>query len=195
MGLKKYKYYFKKPRSQIVKDILTWLAISGMIYIAASSPYFARNLIKAYQKRNKYPRNKNKIINTFYNLKRQGLIEFRMVGKQLYIKLTEKGKTKANWMQIDELEIKKPKKWDRKYRLAIFDISQLKKLYREVFRGKLKELGFYCLQKSVWLHVFDCRAEIELLKEFFGLSDDELRFIITNDIGPDEKVKKFFKLE
>lgn len=42
----KYKYYFKKPKSEIVKDILSWLAIAGAVYIAASSPYFTIRLLR-----------------------------------------------------------------------------------------------------------------------------------------------------
>jgi len=77
---------------------------------------------------------------------------------------------------------------------VIFDIAQLKKIYREAFRGKLKELGFHPLQKSVWIYPFDCRAEIDLLKDFFGLTEKEIRIIIAEDIGEDDKIKEFFKL-
>lgn len=191
MGLRKYKYYFRKPKSEIVKDFLYFLAATGVIYIAASSPYFIYNLIKSLRKR--YP--KKKVKDAFYNLRKQGLIRIKKRNNQIYIELTEKGKRKAGWMQINDLKIKKPKRWDRKYRLAFFDICQVKKIYREALRGKLIELGFYPLQKSVWVHAFDCQAEIELLKEFFGLSDKEIRLIETDDIGPDEGIKKFFKLQ
>ncbi len=193
MGMKKYKYYFKKPKSEIVKDFLKWLAVAGAVYIAASSPYFIRNLMRNFQKRKRY--SKKRISNTFYNLKRQGLIEIVKKNRQIYIRLTEKGRRKAGWMQINDLKIKRPKKWDGLWRLLIFDIAQIKKIYREALRGKLKELGFYQLQKSVWVHPFDCRAEIELLKDFFGLSDNEIRLIIATDIGDDENVKKIFQLE
>ena len=98
-------------------------------------------------------------------------------------------------MQINALKIKKQKKWDKNWRLVIFDISELKKVYREAFRGKLKELGFCPLQKSVWLHPFDCKDEIELLRTFFGLDDNELRFIVTKDIGEDYKFREFFKID
>lgn len=193
MWLRKYKYYFRKPKSEIVKDVLSWLAIAGIIYIAASSPYFIRNLIKAYQKRKRYP--KKKIVDTFYNLRKQGLIEFGMKRKQIYIRLTEKGRKKANWMQINDLKIKRPKKWDGWWRLVIFDIAQIKKIYREALRGKLKELGFYRLQDSVWIYPFDCQVEIELLKNFFGLSDKEMKLVLAKDIGKDRGLKKFFKLD
>jgi DNA-binding transcriptional regulator PaaX len=108
--------------------------------------------------------------------------------------LTEKGRKIAGWLQIDALKIRRPKIWDKKWRIVIFDISQLKKFYREAFRGKLKELGFYPLQKSVWIHPFDCQDEIELLRDFFGLDQKEMRLIIAENIGPAEWIREIFKI-
>ena len=187
-----YKYYFKKPRSEITKDILEWLVIGGAICIAATSPYFFVNLLKNFKKGKKYP--KKNLSNTFHRLRKRGCIEINRKGNQIYIKLTEEGKKMAGWLQIDALNIKRPQKWDRKWRIVIFDISELKKFYREAFRGKLKELGFYPLQKSVWVHPFECRDEIELLRKFFGLDQKELRLIIAQDIGPDDWLREIFKI-
>ena len=192
MGIKKYKYYFYKPKSEIVKDVLTWLAMVGAIYIAATSPYFIRNFLRNIKRFKKYP--KEKLSSIFSRLKRQGLIEIKRKGKQFYISLTDEGKKKAGRFQIDALRIKRPKKWDGKWRLVIFDISEMKKFLRELFRGKLKEMGFYQLQKSVWVHPFDCQAEIELLREFFGLSKNELRLIVAEKIENDKELRKIFKL-
>lgn len=188
----KYRYYFRKPKSEIVKDILYWLMISGAVAIAATSPYFLINALKAYKKLQKYE--KKKVYNSFYKLRKKGFIKIEKRNQQIYISLTEEGKKKAGWFQIDTLTIKKPKKWDGKWRIVIFDISQLKKVYREAFRGKLRELGFYPLQKSVWVHPFDCRDEIDLLRDFFGLGEKEIRLIESQNIGQDEWLKKIFKL-
>ena len=188
----KYKYYFKKPRSEIVKDILKWIATLGLVYIAASSPYFIINLMRVLKTRKKYK--KRNVYEAFRRLLKQGCINIEKKNKQIYIKLTEKGKKMAGWLQIDALKINRPKKWDGKYRIIIFDIAQLKKSHREAFRGKLKELGFYPLQKSVWIHLFDCRDEIEVLREFFGLSQKEMRLIVAEDIGPDDWLRKIFKI-
>lgn len=193
--MSKYKYYFRKPRSEIIKDILKGLLVAGAICIAAQSPYFVLNLKKGVQqwlKNKKYK--KEKIYDAFHRLRKEGCIDIKIENHQMYINLTEKGRKKAGWMQIDKLKIKKPKKWDKKWRLVIFDIAQMKKAHREAFRGKLKEMGFSPLQKSVWVHPFDCQDEIELLENFFGLSDDELRLIVAEDIGHDIKFKRFFKL-
>ena len=190
--MRKYKYYFRKPKSANIQDILKLLAIGGAIYIAAGSPYFIRMFLKKYSQLGKYPN--KKISNAFSRLRKQGCLQFQTVNRQIYISLTEKGKRKAGWMQIDDLEIVKQKKWDKKWRLVIFDIAQIKKIYREAFRGKLKDLGFRSLQKSVWVHPYECQAEIELLKDFFGLSDKELRLIVAQSIGIDEEFKKEFRL-
>ncbi len=193
MGLGKYQYYFKKPRSEIVKDVLYWLLAAGAVYVAAGSPYFARNLLRGYRRWRKYP--KKRVSDTFYNLKRQGLINIEKQGPQIYISLTEEGKKKAGFLQINDLKINRPQRWDNKWRIVIFDIAQLKKLYREAFRGKLKELGFFRLQKSVWIYPYDCRSEMNILKEFFGLSDNELRLIVAEDLGDDAKIREIFKMK
>lgn len=191
--MSKYKYYFRQPKSEIVKDVLRWLATAGLVYIAAGSPYFVLQLQKSIKNWRKY--NKKRFYNVFYRLRKNGYIEVQRKNNQIYIRLTDEGKKKAGRFQIDALEIKRPKKWDGRWRVVIFDIAQLKKFYREAFRGKLKDLGFYPLQKSVWVHAFDCRDEIQVLKEFFSLTENEIRLIMAEDIGKVDFLKKFFKLD
>lgn len=188
----KYKYYFRKPRSEIAKDIIQWLAIGGLVCFAATSPYFCVNLMKGIKKWRKYKG--KRLGDIFSSLQRKGYLNIREEGQQIYISLTEQGKRMAGWLQIDALRIKRPKEWDGKWRLVIFDIAQVKKLYREAFRGKLKELGFFPLQKSVWLCPFECRDEVEVLREFFGLNERELRLIVAADIGGESLLRKVFKI-
>jgi len=190
--MSKYKYYFRKPKSEIAKDILKGIALSGAICFAATSPYFVSNLLKNVKQWRRH--DKKKFYNNFYRLRRDGCINCEIANHQIYISLTEEGKKKAGRLQIDALKIEKPKKWDGKWRIIIFDIAQLKKLSREAFRGKLKQIGFYPLQKSVWAHPFDCRDEIEVLKEFFGLKDKEARLIVAENIGEDNFLKRIFKI-
>ncbi|MFH1968475.1 MAG: hypothetical protein ABIJ84_03760, partial [bacterium] len=123
-----------------------------------------------------------------------GFINFYEKNNQIYFSLTAKGRKKAGWMQVDDLKIKKPEKWDGKWRILIFDIAELKKLYREAFRGKLISMGFVMLQKSVWIIPYDCSKEAKALKSFFGLSGKEIRLLTVRDIGEDKEYKKYFKL-
>jgi len=142
----KYKYYFKKPRSEIVKDILKGLAMTGAVYIAASSPYFVWKLMKTLKNWRKYK--KGTVYSAFWRLKRAGCIKIEKKGKQIYLRLTKKGERMAGWLQVDDLKIKRPKRWDRKWRIVIFDISQLKKFHRELFRGKLKRVRVLSTSKE-----------------------------------------------
>ena len=192
MKIKRRGYYFRKPKSEIALYILGALLLGGMIAIAATSPFFVQNLLRGFKKLKKYEN--KRIYDTFYRLKEQGFINFYEKNNQIFISLTEKGKKKAGWMQIDNLKIKKSEKWDGKWRLLLFDIKQMKKLYREALRGKLINMGFVMLQKSVWIVPYDCSKEIKVLKSFFGLSDKEVRLLAVDDIGEDKEYRKYFKL-
>lgn len=189
--MSQYKYYFRKPKSAIVKDVLKWLAVAGAVSVAATSPYFTVNIVKGFSDGRKYP--KEKVRDTFYRLKKGGYINIQQRNHQMFISLTGEGKKKAGRFQIDSLEIKKPKKWDGLWRLVIFDIPQLKRVQRNVFRGKLIELGFKPLQKSIWICPYDCKDEIGLLRDFFGLSEKEIRLITAKDIENDFHFREIFK--
>ncbi len=145
----KYKYYLKKPRSEIAKDIIQWLSMAGTITFAATSPYFGVNALRAFQrmqKQNKYP--KQKFSDTFTRLIRKKAIFLEKRKHGVRVSLTPEGRKLAGYMQIDSLSIKKPAKWDQKWRIVMFDISQLKLKHRNALRSKLKELGFSIFQKN-----------------------------------------------
>jgi hypothetical protein len=191
-GVRKYKYYLAKPKSAITKDVFTWLMVGGAIAVAASSPYFVPSLLRARTSLQKYP--KRKVSDTFYRLRKQGLIKIEERNHQVYISLTPEGRQRAGAFQIDKLHIQKPKRWDRKWRILLFDIPEKRKISREALRGKLKELGFVQFQKSVWVHPYNCKAEMELLQEFFGLSRDEMRLIVADSLDGDRELRQQFKL-
>lgn len=184
--------------SDLTKKILTGLLLAGAVYVAASSPYFAfqlpRVLRQILRNRKKIRAKKDpRFKNTFYYLKRKGYLNVEKKGHQVHISLTEQGKKRAGKYLIDDLEIKRPRKWDGNYRIIIFDIPNITNLKRNAFRVRLKTLGFYCLQRSVWVCPYDCKKEINLLREFFGLTEKEMKFIIGK-IEHDVPLRKFFKL-
>jgi len=58
-SVRKYKYYFRKQKSQIVRDIFTLLVVGGIIAIAATSPYFVQNVLRVQKNWKKYPKQKS----------------------------------------------------------------------------------------------------------------------------------------
>lgn len=184
-----------KTKSQAVKtsgEILKCLLLVGTIYIAASSPYFVFNLMRNIKKFK--PKDKPKVNSAFQYLRRNGLIQIKQDGYDIHISLTEKGKKRAGKYQIDDLKIEVSKRWDRKWRMVIFDIPDFSKTARNIFRGKLKKLNFYSLQKSVWVFPFDCKKEIELLRDFLGADNNQIQLVIAEKIEQEERLKRVFNL-
>jgi len=182
--------------SSLTAKVLKTLLLVGAFYIAASSPYFVFRLMKEFRKKRYWQKNENKkrFENAFYYLKRQGYIKIEKKNRQIYISLTEEGKKKAKKYQIDDLKIKAPSQWDKKWRLIIFDIPNNQGIKREAFRGKLKELGFFPLQKSVWVYPYECDKEIKMLREFFGLTAKQLRIVTTDNLEEDNFLRERFKV-
>lgn len=107
--------------------------------------------------------------------------------------LTEKGKLKALTYHFQNMKIKK-ENWDGKWRIVIFDIPEKMKSARDALREKLKELGFYELQKSVFVFPFECKNEIDFVIEFFNLRKF-VRFGLLESIDNELHLKEIFKLE
>ena len=111
----------------------------------------------------------------------------------LTIVLTENGKRKALTYQIDEMKIKKAPKWDKKWRIVLFDIPEKKKKIREAIRYHLKNLDFFEYQKSVFVQPYDCKNEIEYIIEFYNIRK-YVRFIIADSLDNELHLINHFKL-
>jgi len=188
-----------KKDQNITKNIIKGVFLAGGIVIAATDPKFGYKILPklakyiAYKIKNK--KDKKKIYDTFYYLKKKDLLNFEDRNGQLHISLTEEGKKKAGKYQIDDLEIKKPKKWDEKWRILIFDIENRKNIKREALRGKIKDLKLFQLQKSVWIYPYDFKQEIDLLRNFFRLSKREMKMIVACEVEEADMLKKIFKFQ
>lgn len=88
---------------------------------------------------------------------------------EITMTLSERGRKQILKLNLDQLEIKVPARWDKKWRLVIFDIPEKIKPAREALRDKLKDLGFFELQHSVWVWPYQCRDEINFIVEVFDI--------------------------
>ena len=129
----------------------------------------------------------------FDKLKRLGLVEFSADYGIKKISITEKGREKALKYQIDDLRPERPKRWDKKWRMVVFNIPENLKQVRNSFRNKLKELGFQNLQNSIWVYPYECRNEINRLSEFFGIRQC-VKLIEANNFDGDTTFKENFGL-
>lgn len=144
-----------------------------------------------YKKQNRQKR--YQIRKTFEQLRRKRLIETTEINGEIKMVLSENGKRRTIKYELENMTIPKPKNWDNKWRLIIFDIPEKFKKERRALRIKLEELGFYLLQKSVWLHPYECRNEIDFIVEFFKVSP-YVRIIEAVSFDGDKFLKEKFKL-
>jgi len=108
------------------------------------------------------------------------------------IVLTEKGKMRALTYHFEKIRIKRGK-WDGKWRLVVFDIPEKLKTGRNALREKLKKIGFYELQKSVFILPYECKNEIDFIVEFFNFRK-YVRFGVLESIDNGLHLKKIFNL-
>ena len=130
-------------RLSLARDILLAIAISGgVLTIALVAPGILQifgSLVKKYGRDNFYP---SRVKTRFDSFRSRGLVTISERGGETTIRLTKAGKKMALSYQVDEMEIKPQKHWDGKWRIVFFDIPEKKASARNVFRDKLKELGF-----------------------------------------------------
>jgi len=107
--------------------------------------------------------------------------------------LSKDGKEKALTYELDKMKIKKPKVWDRKWRIVLFDIPELRKKSRNALRFRLKQLRFYEYQKSVFVHPYDCQDEIDYIIEFYGIRK-YVRFVVADSLDNELHLKHHFNL-
>ena len=109
------------------------------------------------------------------------------------IVLTENGKRKALTYKIDEIKIKKVQKWNKKWRIVLFDVPEKKKKVREALRHHLKNFDFFEYQKSVFVNPYDCKNEIEYIIEFYNIRK-YVRFITADSLDNELHLKHHFGL-
>lgn len=120
------------------------------------------------------PRQKDSIRDARNRLVRKGLLAWE--GNKL--RVTDKGRKKLRSWSLQKYQIPKPKKWDKRWRVLIFDIPERRKGLRDKVRRALQASGFVRLQDSVWIYPYDCEELIILLKADFKIGKDMLYMIV-----------------
>ena len=128
------------------------------------------------------------------NLHKSKLVDYKEnTDGTVKIILTKVGRSRILKYDLDKIEIKKPSHWDKLWRLVVFDIPEDKNLGRKALAAKLKELGFYPMQKSVFIHPYECKNEIDFITEMFELAP-YVRFLRVKDVDIELDLKERFHL-
>jgi len=107
--------------------------------------------------------------------------------------LNDNGRKRALTYKIHYAKIKPVVRWDKKWRIVLYDIPEDERETRDAFRDHLTQLGFHKLQHSAGIHPFDCKNEIDFFIELLGIRK-YVRFIVADSIDDEMYWKHKFKL-
>jgi len=180
-------------KANLQKAILSTIFAVGGLSIALMAPKMTKVLTKFEPSFMKSKYRKYSFNKSLAKLKNTGLIVFEKTKKGNFARLTSKGETKLRQLELNDYQIKKPKRWDGKWRILAFDIKEERKSVRNKIRHTLRQIGFIRLQDSVWIYPYDCEDLIMLLKADFKIGKD-LIYIIADSIENDKNLCKSFNL-
>lgn len=188
MGEIEHRSAKRRRNTKIQKMVLETVAAVGVIGVALVAP----NVIGAMRKLG-IPlsvRQDATVVRARKRLVEKGLLAYE--GGML--RLTNKGRGVLDRVDLAEYgSQKKKQRWDKRWRLLIFDIPEKKRALRDKIRNTLAAIGFMRLQDSAWIYPYDCEDLITLLKADFKIGKDML-YAIVEELEYDAPVREYFGL-
>src|SRR3989338_3057460 len=137
----------------LAKEIL-FVAGAGTLLVSSFFAPNAAQLLKPLLRWHKRWDNieQRRIKEAIQRLNQRRLAQVVQKGDEQYLEVTEMGKKYIKKFAYATLRISQPSKWDKRWRIIIFDIPKHETSARNAFREKLRELGFYPFQKSVFVY-------------------------------------------
>ena len=177
-------------RGELAKEILKGLAVGGLIVASFALPNLPQifSLLGIKSARDRY-----RIKRATESLKKQKLIDIYEKDGEQVMEISEQGKKKILKYNFEDMKITRPKKWDRCWRIIVFDIPEKHKIARSALTRKLKEMELYPFQKSVFVCPFECRNEIDFIGEFFNVRKF-IHYFVAKEIDDEEYLKGYYNL-
>ncbi len=182
--------YFMKLGSVSQKVLLLLLAGVALSLTKRPDQYF-RILNKTQKEWKKI--NQRSLHKTIKLLHKSNFIDYKQDSGGVEINISTAGQKRILFSCLNGLKINKPKVWDKLWRVVMFDIPEDKKNARDALAQRLKNLGFYKLQKSVFIHPYDCKNEINILLENFEVKQF-IRFLLVQQTDIDSELRTEFHL-
>jgi len=190
-------FYSDSISATATKFLLMFLALGGVVFVGALAPAIFSAIHKSGGKRQHKRYSKKQIQRAVSVLKYRKMIEIvQEKNGKTKVKLTNKGEKRIREFCFDTLKINKPRTWDKRWRVLIFDIPVKPVIYnkaREALRHKIKELGFFQLQKSVWIYPYECEDELLFLAEIYKV-ERFIEILTVEKFLHEDQMRKKFKL-
>lgn len=173
----------KYPRA---KEALLVLAGLGIVSLGVLVPGLAMVVAKEIRQQEKD--NFKKRLRRFAKDK---LVSIKEVDGETVVEITEAGLKRALHYKLETMTLKKPGRWDGLWRIVIFDVDEKKRTARDRFRDRLKTLGFYMINESVFVYPYPCFDEVEFLRQVSGVGR-EVTWIVASSIETAADLEEHF---
>lgn len=161
--------------SKIVDEIIRFGALGTLITAAAVAPNIVQVFGKPLAKLSKrldereYERNiRRETQRVIRYMKQNGYL----AGDYEHgLQLTNKARKRLEKVEFDSMHTTPQKRWDKKWRIVIYDVPQNQKSARDALASCLRRYGYFQLQKSTWITPFPCRDDIAAIAAHFGVDN------------------------
>jgi len=161
-------------------------AVVASVLIAPNMALLLAPILRSNPSRWRREWRQNQIQKAIERLRKRRYVKYEQHGNETYIAITENGRKRLRKFEFDTMRLPAgPQRWDKKWRVVIFDIPENKKKERMIFSDKLKDLGLFPLQKSVFAYPHLCEDEIDFLAEFLDITY-HVYFLETISLGRGE---------
>lgn len=184
----------QEKRKIITKELFfTLLKTGALLCVAFTAPGAIRMLGGLSRKSpwdKYYPSSIERLTRRLY---RKGIVKIIEKDGEKIVTISKKGKTELLRFSLDNLTIDRPSHWDKRWRVVLFDIPEKYRRIRDIVRRKLKKLGFYQFQESVFVYPYSCEKEIAYLREILFVPHS-IKLILAERVENDDDLKKIFRL-
>jgi len=132
------------------------------------------------------PKGNYSLTRSIKNLVESGLAEKLHSGREDYLRITPKGKSKLNSLLLEGTDMLVPTNWDGFWRIIILDLPEDRKSERESLRYLLKKANFACVKNTVWISPHPYENLFINIKKDLGLTT-ELMIIVTDKIDDETR--------
>lgn len=169
------------------------IAAVGGVMVAVGAVPDVNKILKHLRNRKNDARFRYQTNTALRRLATQGLVTFEERGGKRYARATEAGKRMLELESLREKSTHRPKRWDGRWRVVLFDIPERRRRVRTLLRKFMQEFGFVRLQDSAWIYPYDCEDIIALAKADLRIGADAL-YMIVEQLERDKHLREHFGL-
>ena len=191
MGNLEAEARYERRKGYLQDAVLGTVAVAGVLAVAVVAPNVLQ-LLGGLGSRKRRLAEQSRVALT--RLAARGHVVFEERDGRKYARITGEGRKALALQQAKAaLQAQTKRRWDKRYRVVIFDIPEKKKVLRDHLRRMMRESGFLQVQQSVWLYPHDCEDLVALIKADLHIGKDVV-YMIVEKIERDGWIRQHFSL-